>query len=285
MINNYSGKIFIIFFFQAFFLSAQNNDTVNNFRVIYQYTQQALKEKERFTITDTMSLDIENRHSVYYDRNLSVKDSLARLAFQSIKNFSFSTNIEDLEQRLEMKGKADETSGDRKGETVRIFKDRSKNEIVTTDRDPKDLRYKYMVIEEIIPDWSISQDTITIMNYLCMKATTHFRGRDYIAWFTTEIPINDGPWKFYGLPGLILQISDTENIFQIKAIGLEKMAQKRYEKPENIAEFEKMTSVEFNKYKQNQYKKVGYGFYQSQSSIQYFYDIRNPITYPIMERD
>ena len=28
----------------------------------------------------------------------------------------------------------------------------------------------------------------TILGYPCHKATTHFRGRDYIAWYTEEIP-------------------------------------------------------------------------------------------------
>ena len=46
--------------------------------------------------------------------------------------------------------------------------------------------------------------------YKCKKATTNFRGRDYIAWFSEDIPINDGPFKFNGLPGLIVEIYDTE---------------------------------------------------------------------------
>ena len=52
--------------------------------------------------------------------------------------------------------------------------------------------------------WEIQNDTKTISNYICAKAETTFRGRKYIAWFTTEIPIRFGPWKFNDLPGLIL---------------------------------------------------------------------------------
>lgn len=52
------------------------------------------------------------------------------------------------------------------------------------------------------------KDSLSILDYKCIKATTRFRGRDYTAWVTKELPINDGPWKFYGLPGLILQIED-----------------------------------------------------------------------------
>lgn len=35
---------------------------------------------------------------------------------------------------------------------------------------------------------------------MTQKATCDFAGRKWIAWFTTEIPIQDGPYKFYGLP-------------------------------------------------------------------------------------
>src|SRR5690606_34206944 len=48
-------------------------------------------------------------------------------------------------------------------------------------------------------------------------------GRIYTAWFTQDIPINEGPYKFYGLPGMILKIEDTEKLFQFEAIGLEKL--------------------------------------------------------------
>lgn len=56
--------------------------------------------------------------------------------------------------------------------------------------------------------WEIHNDTMKIDRYSCHKATTYFRGRNYIAWFSTEIPIQLGPWKFNGLPGAILQVYD-----------------------------------------------------------------------------
>jgi GLPGLI family protein len=46
------------------------------------------------------------------------------------------------------------------------------------------------------------------------KATTEFAGRTYVAWYTTEISIADGPYKFHGLPGLILSIYDTNKHYQ-----------------------------------------------------------------------
>lgn len=66
------------------------------------------------------------------------------------------------------------------------------------------------VYEELYkkPVWKLLKDTKTINGYWCKKATTYFKGRNYQAWYTTEIPVSDGPWKFCGLPGLILNIQD-----------------------------------------------------------------------------
>lgn len=80
----------------------------------------------------------------------------------------------------------------------------------------------YYYIENIpVQEWDILTDTLTIVGYLCQKATCKFRGREYTAWFTTDIPINNGPWKFGGLPGLILKIYDNDNEFVFECMGIE----------------------------------------------------------------
>jgi GLPGLI family protein len=65
-------------------------------------------------------------------------------------------------------------------------------------------------------NWSISNEFKMIGKFQCRKAFCKFNGRNYIAWFTFEIPLKDGPWKFYGLPGLILEISDEKNEYVFK---------------------------------------------------------------------
>lgn len=70
-----------------------------------------------------------------------------------------------------------------------------------------------IVSEPQIPKlkWSLQQEETKIIGkFICQKATTSFRGRDYEAWYTLEIPISNGPWKFQGLPGLILEIYTTD---------------------------------------------------------------------------
>lgn len=82
------------------------------------------------------------------------------------------------------------------------------------------LRDKYDVSQEIDLKWQLKNEFETILGYKVQKATTDFAGRKWVAWFTKEIPIQDGPYKFSNLPGLILKIEDSEkyHIFELKAI-------------------------------------------------------------------
>jgi GLPGLI family protein len=77
-----------------------------------------------------------------------------------------------------------------------------------------------------VQDWIMHDDTLTVVGYLCQKVTCRFRGRDYTAWFTPEIPINNGPWKFGGLPGLILKVFDADKLYTFECVGIENLKQK-----------------------------------------------------------
>jgi GLPGLI family protein len=70
--------------------------------------------------------------------------------------------------------------------------------------------------DEFSWDWELHDETKSIANFLCQKATTHFRGRIYTAWFAQDIPVKFGPWKFHGLPGLILEVYDENYYFHLQ---------------------------------------------------------------------
>lgn len=72
-----------------------------------------------------------------------------------------------------------------------------------------------------LPKWKISSDTATIGGLHCQKAATHFKGRDYEAWFCPDLPFHTGPWKLVGLPGLIVQAADRKNQVVFKFDGIE----------------------------------------------------------------
>lgn len=73
--------------------------------------------------------------------------------------------------------------------------------------------------------WKILPVTRKYLTYTCQKAITNFRGRSYEAWFTSEIPFSEGPFKFGGLPGLILQIQDTRGHYVYNCVGIKKEKQ------------------------------------------------------------
>ena len=104
-------------------------------------------------------------------------------------------------------------------------------EIIRPIRGEKaDLKYRlsmsaFFVYSDSVPslEWIFSDEaTDSIMGYDCRKATVEFAGRNYTAWFTPEIPLPFGPYKFGGLPGLILKLEDTEQQFVWEAKGFER---------------------------------------------------------------
>ena len=67
--------------------------------------------------------------------------------------------------------------------------------------------------------WTLTEETDTVCGYLCQKATGTYGGRTWIAWYAPEIPVPFGPWKLTGLPGLVLDATDTEGIHHFRAIS------------------------------------------------------------------
>lgn len=67
-------------------------------------------------------------------------------------------------------------------------------------------------------EWELSDESEEIIGYKCRKATAKWRGRDWTAWYS-DIPEDAGPWKFQGLPGLILKLEDSTGEHFFEAIG------------------------------------------------------------------
>ena len=71
--------------------------------------------------------------------------------------------------------------------------------------------------------WTMGDSTREVLGYTCQQATADFRGRHWTAWFATDIPVSDGPWKLGGLPGLILEAYDEGQQHVFTAVGLERV--------------------------------------------------------------
>lgn len=117
----------------------------------------------------------------------------------------------------------------------------------------------YYEIEDALPkmDWKLSNEAKDISGYSCNKATTNYRGRSYTTWYTKDIPVSDGPYLFYGLPGLILHLEDSEQQFIFSLEGLQKVEKPIYWR--NEKRWNKISVKDF--YKLEKSKQDNPGFY------------------------
>jgi GLPGLI family protein len=99
-----------------------------------------------------------------------------------------------------------------------------KNHIDKTYVKQIDFMSRTFLIEDTLEknDWIITNDTLKIGEYQCKKATLKKGDNNIIAWFTNEVPSNEGPEDFYGLPGLILKIETGISIIEVQNISISK---------------------------------------------------------------
>ena len=225
------------------------------YRCVYHFTQQVKNREtqELVFLTDTMALDFGRNFSVYYDWNKVKRDSVQRGKVRALEITTIrqKTNPDfDMVEYQEAQGIYFVNSY--KGENAELFKNRLKNEVISVDIT--DLE-SFKCIEPLNPQsWQFTSDTLTILGYLCQKATATFRGREYEAWFSPEIPIKEGPWKLYGLPGLILKAATADGLFAFEAIGLENLKEVYITMDKDT--YSNCTRQEFAKYKSNKRKEL-----------------------------
>ncbi|MDR5589059.1 GLPGLI family protein [Christiangramia sp. SM2212] len=134
----------------------------------------------------------------------------------------FTSRAKSLANPIVVRGNSGHTSRSAVSQfQYELIKNREKNKIYYTQNIAGD----WFLYEQNIDlfEWKISADTKSIKGYECQKATTSFKGRNYTAWFAPEIPISEGPYKFNGLPGLILEIADSEEEWNFQFVSLENL--------------------------------------------------------------
>lgn len=252
-----------------------------NLGLYYLFTQQVTIYGKPVIVNDTLLLAIGNTTSVfldpYYKYNLEVARK-ARIS-RSLKTRKVETTHEWVDDLLDYINATSDYVEENIGDPVQIYKDRSKGTVTSvynafvdnflTVQKPTEFQY-----------WQMTEETDTVFGYLCQKAVIDYGGRNYSAWFTTEIPINDGPWKFHSLPGLILKVSDNEGYFQYLAIGLQQY-EGNVEIMQDKVEYEKVSLGDFNKFISAEKGKNRVSFYHNGQLYMTFK--RNPITFQAME--
>lgn len=125
-------------------------------------------------------------------------------------------------------------------------------EAITTKGQMPYMRDKVFSYVEPLPvfNWQLSDETKEVMGYVCQKAEASFRGRLWTVWFTTEIPVDCGLWKFSGLPGLILEAADDRGDYEFTASKVEQAEEPIYEELPNE---KKMTREEYRELEKRMY--------------------------------
>lgn len=177
-----------------------------NFKTTYQITYQRDSTNINSVRQERAYLFVDDTQSYYATTNFFRKDSIMRLV-NSGKVSAYEVM-------------ADKSNLSHTRFEQFIQKDLRKN-VTIHEKINRDM-YKYSITRNL--SWNISDTTAVINSYECTKATTHFAGRDYEAWFTKEIPISDGPYIFCGLPGLIVKINDVKSYYTFELIGFESFA-------------------------------------------------------------
>lgn len=151
-------------------------------------------------ITDYMNLDTDGKKSYFYNATKFERDS----AYAVDKNFNAFIRFKKYDRNL--------------------------NYIIEKDYLEKTINFydKFKSINLVIPEnefpkWTVENEFVNIDHINCQKATTFYKGRVWEAWFTRDYPFSDGPYKFSGLPGIIVSLKDIENNHAFNLIQIKKI--------------------------------------------------------------
>lgn len=192
----------MILVFISTFFNAQNQ----RFSYVYQFMPDSINQAD--VKSEMMLLDVLPKFSKFYSETVFKSDSIAKVMLEKEASATGSINIK---------------SDMRKG----LFR----NTIIKESPDFKTFlvtkigRSKLKVSDQRQFNWEILAEKRKIADFEVQKAETEMYGRKWTAWFTTQIPIQDGPYKFQGLPGLIVKIEDETKSHSFQLSGIKNLNQ------------------------------------------------------------
>lgn len=199
--------LLILSLFGVFILAQEtykDNKNYSDLQVKYLYKSARDTNDIGNKIEEVMILDLNPNSSLYYSDAFLQRRKAIETQLQIAKN---SGGMAEINAGKMAKPKVDYSVYRNDGKTI------------VTSRLGSDL----FSFEGEHPKWNTNyNEERTILNYKCKKATTIFNKRKYVAWYTKDIPISEGPYRFKGLPGLILEVEDLNGYDTFDAIGIEK---------------------------------------------------------------
>lgn len=211
----------------------------NRFFYDYKFIPDSIDKAN--VLKEIMLLDIDKSGSKYYGQEKFIADS---------------TSQADLERQLKLSPNSISISRNDKPGMI-SYKVTKQYPDFKTHLFTKISSDSYKIEEDKKPEWKILPDKQKIGEYNAQKATTKYGGREWTAWFSTDLPFQDGPYKFYGLPGLIVKIEDKTGSHSLTLVG-NKTIQTTTEKEMNLPQGVQLygmggKDIEINK---SQFKKV-----------------------------
>jgi GLPGLI family protein len=191
------------------------------------FAQSADKALARVRYTFSHMRDTTQRNDFYTENMLLVIG----------KNASVYTSYDKINRQVQMQKQIAEQIKNQAGDLKSInlqggsFKPTTPNDYFYFANEDKLFSVEHLIstylIEEPTPkfNWKITKDTTSFSGLKCQKATAHYKGRNWIAWFAPEMPFQTGPWKLSGLPGLIIEAHDEKNEVKFQFAGIEKVAE------------------------------------------------------------
>ncbi|MFN1218908.1 GLPGLI family protein [Chryseobacterium kwangjuense] len=186
--------------YKLLFLLVASLVSAQNYRFVYEYKMKPDTGKKDSLVTDYMNLDTDGKKSYFYNAVKYERDS----AYHVDKSYPAL-----------LKGK---------------HYDRNLSYIIEKDYAKKTINFynkfknaNLVIIDHEAPKWTIANEFNKIGGMNCQKAVAEYKGRTWEAWFSKDFPVSDGPYKFSGLPGLVVMIKDAENDHAFHLIQIKKI--------------------------------------------------------------
>ncbi|RQP09898.1 MAG: GLPGLI family protein [Chryseobacterium sp.] len=187
----------LLLLFVAVAVIMQAQTSANRF--FYELTYKPKTDSARME-TEMMVLDITPTKSIYRDYMAVSQDSILKAEIEMMQKSGMFRDISKSIKQPKITYKITKTYPSMKTQY---------SDVIMSGFTPMAMGYG----EDNKFNWTILPETAKIGEYNAQKATTDFGGRKWIAWFSGDIPFQDGPYKFYGLPGLIVKLEDVDNNF------------------------------------------------------------------------
>lgn len=188
--------IFLLFFSVSFSQTAMSDSLRGEFTYLLQYRPNTINRD--YVNKELFSLQISDRRAFFISENRLKFDSIFTAQFNNKKNNTFNVDMRGLPPT------------------------KFKFLIIQTNDNSQFYEAAGMTLLSynipVISNWKLVDETKVINSFTCKKAEVRYKGRDWTAWYSTEIPLPYGPYKFSGLPGLIVKITDKTRDYDFELV-------------------------------------------------------------------